>query len=124
MFMRIFNLIAFSTLSACGASLPQTATENAADIDKVDCQVEGAAAFDKTCAIERVNIGQDLILTLRHAGGGFRRFLITKDGRGLIVADGAEPAILTTISSHEIEVAVGRDRYRLPATVGNKDLKR
>jgi hypothetical protein len=57
------------------------------------------------------------ILTLRHPDGGFRRFRIVTDGRGLAPADGAEKAKITLIADKRIEVTVGEDRYRLPATV-------
>ena len=67
--------------------------------------------------IERSDGAQGRIITLRGPDGGFRRLLITRDGRGVIAADGAEPARVTPLSSDRIEVAIGRDRYRLPATV-------
>ena len=57
------------------------------------------------------------VLTIRHPDGGFRRLRITADGRGVIAADGAEPARVSVIGPADIEVAVGGDRYRLPATV-------
>ena len=37
------------------------------------------------------------------------------DGRGVIAADGSEPAKVMIIGDGVIEVAVGGDRYRLPA---------
>jgi hypothetical protein len=60
------------------------------------------------------------MLTIRHDDGGFRRFRVLKDGRGVVTADGAEPALVSTIGSNAIEVQVGQDRYRLPATVKGK----
>lgn len=84
---------------------------------RIECAVEGAAEFERVCTLERVSEPQGTGLILRGPGGGFRRFLITADGRGLVAADGAVPAVVTPISDDLIEVAVGDDRYRLPATV-------
>ena len=39
-------------------------------------------------------------------------------GRGVISADGALSATVTIIDDGKIEVAIGRDRYRLPANTG------
>jgi hypothetical protein len=58
-----------------------------------------------------------LSLTVRAPNGGFRRLLVTKDGRGVIAADGAVPARVCPVSANRIEVAIAGDRYRLPATV-------
>ena len=57
---------------------------------------------------------------VRHPDGGFRRLRIVQDGRGLVSADGAEEAKLVIIDKGLIEVTVGDDRYRLPATVAAK----
>ena len=40
------------------------------------------------------------------------------DGRGLVSADGSEPAKVTVVGDGLIEVAVAGDRYRLPANTG------
>lgn len=77
---------------------------------------EGALAPD--CTIDRTPTQDGVILTIHHPDGGFRRLKIARDGRGVIAADGAQPAKVTVTGAHEIEVAIGGDRYRLPATVG------
>ena len=46
---------------------------------------------------------------------GYRRLQIATDGRGVISADGSEPAKVTIIGDGVIEVTVGGDRYLLPA---------
>jgi hypothetical protein len=79
--------------------------------------VGGAEAFERVCTVERAAGAEGLTLTIRAPGGGFRRLLVTKDGRGVVAADGAEEARVSPIAADRIEVAVGRDRYRLPATV-------
>ena len=61
--------------------------------------------------------GSGLMLTVRHADDGrFHRLLVTRDGRGVVAADGAERAVVA-IAGDGIEVVIGGDRYRLPATV-------
>ena len=59
---------------------------------------------------------QGLILTVHRPDGGFHRLLV-KPGYGVVAADGAEEAKVTIVGANEIEVAIGGDRYRLPATV-------
>ncbi|MDI1295406.1 MAG: hypothetical protein PSY12_05900 [bacterium] len=105
-------------LAACGDRAPVVgnavdATLVDADDGKADCVIGANAAWARTCLIER---GTDM-LTLRHPDGGFRRFRIVSDGRGLVPADGAEQAKLSILGDRQIEVSVGVDRYRLPATI-------
>ena len=57
------------------------------------------------------------MLTLRHPDGSFHRLLTTRDGHGLIAADGAVPARVSVVGPDLIEVTLSGDRYRLPATV-------
>ncbi len=111
-------------LAACGD--PDKATEEAlaaagekaADDGRIECAAEGAEAFERVCTMERVKGPEGTTLTIRHPSGGFRRLLVTTDGRGVVAADGAEPAEVTTLGDDRIEVAIGTERYRLPATVG------
>ncbi|WP_244648977.1 hypothetical protein [Sphingomonas sp. CFBP 13714] len=78
---------------------------------------KGAAALAPDCTIEQARGPDGVILTLRHADGGFRRLRISADGRGVIAADGAERARVTASTAGSIDVALGTDRYRLPGTV-------
>jgi hypothetical protein len=73
--------------------------------------------FQPVCTIERDPGEGGRSLIVRHPDGGFRRLLITSDGRGVTAGDGAEQARVTPISDKLIEVELGGDRYRLPATV-------
>ena len=82
----------------------------------VPCAHAGAT-LAAACTIDRSSTREALVLTLRHPDGAFRRLLVTRDGRGVVAADGAEPAHVTVIDPDTIEVAVAGDRYRLPATV-------
>ena len=84
---------------------------------RIECAPPGVQAFGYVCGIDRTETQDGLFLTLRHPDGGFRRLLVTTDGRGVAAADGAEEAKVSPIGSDLIEVALGGARYRLPATV-------
>jgi hypothetical protein len=56
-------------------------------------------------------------LTVRNPDGSFRRLLMVGDGRGVIAADGAEPAVVRPGDAKSIDVAIGGMVYRLPARV-------
>ena len=110
-------------LAACGD--PGRATEEAlaaaeqkaADDGRLDCAVEGETAFSRACTMERLQGPEGTTLTIRHPSGGFRRLLVTTDGRGVVAADGADPAVVSVIADNKIEVSIAGDRYQLPATV-------
>ena len=112
-------------LAGCGEQKADHATlakyeaqQNASSADdgRIMC-AERDAALARACTIEREMGDVGLVLTLRHPDGAFRRLSVTKDGRGVIAADGAETASVTVRAGNEIEVALGGNRYRLPATV-------
>ena len=81
------------------------------------CALAGSEAFKPDCTVERSTGPDGIVLTLHHPDGGFRRLQVATDGRGVIAADGADVASVKVVSPGSIEVAVGEDRYRLPATV-------
>jgi hypothetical protein len=82
----------------------------------IACQPAGVSAYARECTAERSASADGTIVILRHPDGGFRRFLIASDGKGVAAADGAEPVEVRMSGDSEIEVIVGGDRYRLPAT--------
>ena len=88
----------------------------------VPCALAGAKAFKPECAVERTAAGDGLMLVMHHPDGGFRRLLVTTDGRGVVTADGSDQASVAVIDPGTIEVTVGEDRYRLPATVKGQPL--
>lgn len=88
----------------------------AADDGRVQCAPAGAAEFARACTLDREEGRDGLILTVRNPDGGFHRLRVTTDGRGVVAADGAEAAAVS-VQGDGIEVAIGKDRYRLPATV-------
>ena len=123
---RISSLFLLFTLAACSET--QTNTQvlaeaevnqmaEAADDGKINCALEGSAEFARVCTLDREQGPEGLILVARHPDGGFRRLRVTQDGRGVEAADGAEPAEVAIAGRDEIEVALGDDHYRLPATI-------
>jgi hypothetical protein len=82
----------------------------------IECALAGATAFARDCAVEQVRAAGGLTLVVRHPDGGFRRFEVLNDGRGLASADGADLAKIA-LREGGIEVAVAGDRYRFPATI-------
>jgi hypothetical protein len=88
----------------------------------IPCALHGARAFGNGCSVERSTTQEGLVLILHHPDGGFRRLLVTTDGRGVVAADGSEQASVAVVGPGMIEVAIGEDRYRLPATVKGQAL--
>ena len=116
----LFAFVALLGLAACGD--PGRATDESLDASaeansRVSCAVEGESDFEDVCTVERSSGEDGLVLTLRHPSGGFRRLLVTQDGRGVIAADGADPAVVSVIDKDRIEVTIAGDQYRLPATI-------
>lgn len=87
------------------------------DDPRVSCALAGEAEFTEQCDVERVQNGDRRELVMRHPDGGFRRFEIVTDGRGLVAADGSEEAVVTPLADGRIQLSVGPDRYRIPATI-------
>ncbi len=123
---RISSAILFLALASCGREQPantqilaqveaQTRAD-AAEEGRILC-AQGGATLARDCTIEKTQGEGGLLLTVRHPDGAFHRLQVTTDGRGVIAADGAEAAKVTVVGTDGIEVALGGDRYRLPATV-------
>ncbi|WP_439567516.1 hypothetical protein [Sphingopyxis sp.] len=123
---RLGGVAGFLLLTACGgapdngdlAEAEARGSREAAENGRIECALEGAKLFDRTCTVEEMS-GQDgAILVVGRANVGYRRLQITTDGRGVVSADGAEQAKVTIVGDGIIEVAIGSDRYRLPANTG------
>ncbi|HMC91204.1 MAG TPA: hypothetical protein VKI45_01975 [Allosphingosinicella sp.] len=128
--MKAAPLFSLLLLAACGSAkhggggggqasdplIPAPAASADASDDRIDCAIAGGQ-FAHACTVERTSGKDGLMLTVRAPSGSFRRLEVTGDGRGVIAADGAEPAKVTILGPGRIEVAIGGDRYRLPATV-------
>jgi hypothetical protein len=93
------------------------ANQAAAEDGRINCALDGATNFDRTCTLDRMSGPNGPVLVVGRSDAGFRRFLIANDGRGLVSADGSEAATVTIVGDGLIEVAVANDRYRFPATV-------
>lgn len=122
-------LVLLVALAACGnepadtkvlAKVEQQQSVQAVEDGRVNCALAGAPTFQRACTVDREQSARGLLLTVRHPDGGFHRLLVASDGRGVVSADGAEPAQVTLVDAGEIEVALGDDIYRLPATVKAK----
>ena len=117
-----YPILALLLLAGCnqgGETLANLEAEQRAaadDAGRILC-ARGSEALARRCTLERAATARGLVLTLRHPSGGFRRLLVTGDGRGVVAADGAERAKVSLAGGDMIEVALGGDRYRLPATI-------
>lgn len=124
---RVALAASLTSVLACSPSQPTGANQAlaraeaqqraAADDDGTVLCARAEAALTRGCSVEQASTPRGLVLTLRNPDGGFHRLLATRDGRGLVAADGAVPARVAVVGADLIEVAVGDDRYRLPATV-------
>ena len=129
MFMPISRLLIISaaalTLSACGGqsgdeALKQAekeATQEAIADGKIECALGGAKDFQRICTTERMATASGQLLVIRHPNGGFRRFRVLTDGRGLEPADGFDATSIEVLDGGQIELHSANDRYRLPAKI-------
>lgn len=114
-------------LAACDPGPVKTKADHAQDAraqqardaaeGRIPCALGGGDDFTTRCTIDRAQTQDGLMLTVRHPDGGFHRLRVTRDGRGVIAADGASAASVTIIDKDAIEVAIDDARYRLPARV-------
>ncbi|WAT18513.1 hypothetical protein OZN62_02730 [Aurantiacibacter sp. MUD11] len=79
----------------------------------IDCSLNGAGGFGRDCTMERAEQDGESFVIVRHPDGAFRRFQLGVPNRGLVTADGAQPAEVTDMGGY-VEVRVGSDRYHLP----------
>jgi hypothetical protein len=111
-------------LAACNKSDEQSAAtseqeEESAEANdgKIECALAGSDKFARTCDTERIAGPAGQILVIRHPDGGFRRFKVLTDGRGLAAAEGADKTGIKILNNGTIELASGDDLYRLPAQI-------
>ena len=96
-------------------------SRDAANDGRIECALEGAKLFDRTCTVQEMSGAEGAVLVVGRSDIGYRRLQITTDGRGVISADGAEVANVSIVGEGVIEVAIGNNRYRLPADTGGVD---
>jgi len=120
--MRPLLLLCLLLLASCssqasvesnGAAAPGAGAPD----NRIDCRPAYEAAFARACSVDRADTPEGRILTIRKADGGFRRLRVTRDGTGVVAADGAEQAHVSILPDQRIEVEIGGDRFRLPARV-------
>ncbi len=121
---ELLLLVATFSVISCGGNEAENlkeaeieAAEQAALDGKIECALAASSRFERTCTTERVAGADGQLLLIRHADGGFRRFRILSDGRGLAPADGFDQTNIALIENGLIEVSSGDDKYRLPAQI-------
>jgi hypothetical protein len=129
-FLSIFGLCL--ALAACGGdttdadlkAAEEQAAQDAAAEGKIECALAGSTSFERQCTTERVSGPDGQLLIIRHPDGGFRRFKILTDGRGVAEADGIEPNFkVTAINADFAEIRSGDDVYRIPAAIKGEAAK-
>lgn len=125
MIAKPLGAAALLLLAACGGSdkgdpvnTDARGSNAAAESGGIECALEGAKLFERNCTAQEMTGAHGTVLVVGKPSVGYRRLLITTDGRGVVAADGAEPAKVSIVDNGLIEVAVGGDRYRLPANTG------
>jgi hypothetical protein len=112
-----FAILAASfALASCGDSNGGSSGDVAA-ANRIECALAGGKNFERSCSTETVSGDTGKMLVIRHPDGGFRRFNILTDGRGLTPADGFDETSINLIGGGMIEVSSGDDKYRLPADI-------
>jgi hypothetical protein len=112
---RTSSTAALLLLAACSSEASEAPPPD--DPNRIACALAGATAFARDCWVEQHRAGGSAQqLVVRHPDGGFRVFDVLTDGHGLATADGADAAQVA-LADGGIEVAVGADRYRFPATI-------
>ena len=101
-------------LAACDRAPSAQGQARPPEAVRAGCALDGADAF-ADCTVQRTSRKRETILTLIAPDGGFRRLAVAADDGGITAADGAEPARTGTGPAGEVEIAIARDRYRLPA---------
>jgi len=99
----------------------EQAAQQADDDGRIECALAGSSDFKRVCETERIAGPDGQILVIRHPDGGFRRFRILTDGRGLTPAEGADPTSIIVLNDGKIELKSGDDLYRLPAKVKSSE---
>ncbi len=126
---RIFSSFAVVLLvTACGkpdndilAEAEDSAAAQAADDGRIECAINGDRDFSSGCQTERLSGENGVTLIVRHPDGGFRRFNVLTDGRGLEAADGSEKARIEIVEDDKILVSVGSDKYLMSARMKTSD---
>lgn len=115
--LHMFALSFCVVLASCGGEETNQAGRGANAANRIECALAGKNAFERTCSTETMPGEKGKMLVIRHPDGGFRRFNILTDGRGLAPADGFDQTTINLIGGGMIELSSGDDKYRLPADI-------
>lgn len=110
-------------LASCGADGAGDAAEQVTEAERIECALAGKKDFERACTTETMAGEKGKMLVIRHPDGGFRRFNILTDGRGLAPADGFDETNIKILGGGMIEVSSGDDIYRLPAEIKSSEQK-
>lgn len=110
------TFVALIALSSCGEGDGNQAAQASA-ANRIECALAGSKSFERVCTTEVVPGEKQQMLVVRHPDGGFRRFNILTDGRGLEPADGFDETTIKIIGGGMIEVISADDSYHLPASI-------
>ncbi len=115
--LLVFSILYLPLLASCGDDEADIAAaqEEALIGNKIECALNGADVFSASCATQRLTSENGTILMIRHADGGFKRFNILTDGRGLETAEGYDDSHIEIIDKDYIILTSGNDKYRLKA---------
>ncbi|MFM5923308.1 MAG: hypothetical protein ACKOPG_03870 [Novosphingobium sp.] len=98
-------------LSACSQGGAEQAEAKG---EPVFCALGGSQDFKDQCRIERAVVDGAQVIVVRHPDGAFRRLEVSKDGKNLLAADGADQS-QSALKGDRYEVILGPDRYVIPA---------
>ncbi|MBP6379663.1 MAG: hypothetical protein KA312_04515 [Sphingorhabdus sp.] len=115
--LHLVILTASIMLAGCGEESASQAGDGASSANRIECALAGSNSFERACSTETMPGEKGKMLVVRHPDGGFRRFNILTDGRGLAPADGFDDTAINLIGGGMIEVSSGDDKYRLPADI-------
>jgi hypothetical protein len=101
--------LASLALGACGADGGNQPTRSG-EADRIECALAGSEKFERVCITETMPGEKGRMLVVRHPDGGFRRFNILTDGRGLAPADGFDETTIKILGGGMIEVSSADDR--------------
>lgn len=104
-------------LAGCVDETANQAGDRVSSANRIECALAGSNSFERACSTETMPGEKGKMLVVRHPDGGFRRFNILTDGRGLAPADGFDDTAINLIGGGMIEVSSGDDKYRLPADI-------
>ena len=106
----------FTAVAGCRETPSESVAGPDPGPERIECRIGEAAGFERFCRVEQA--GDEIIV--RKPDGGFRRLRLVRDGRGVVAADGAEPARVSIVADNAILVEIGGDAFRLPARIAGR----